>query len=31
MRLAWLFPLVGLLFAAYILRAEYVENCEYKE
>ena len=25
------FPLVGLLFAAYILKAEYVENCEYKE
>ena len=25
------FPLVGLLFATYILRAEYVENCEYKE
>ena len=24
-------PLVGLLFATYILRAEYVENCEYKE
>jgi len=25
------FSLVGLLFAAYILKAEYVENCEYKE